>query len=85
MLVFPVRYTFHVVGLTNDDATRKRFVEEVKKVVLDICGDDNAKWEVLQRGEKFIKVKCEVEVQSSKMMSKIYTDISRVDGTLMRF
>jgi len=60
-------------------------VEDVKTVVLEISGDENAKWEVLQRGEKYIKVKCEVEVSSSRMMNKIYMDISNVDGTLMRF
>ena len=32
MLVSLVRYTFYVVGLSNDDATR--FVEAVEKVVL---------------------------------------------------
>lgn len=85
MLVFPVRYTFHVVGLIRDDASSKKFVEDVKTVVLEISGDENAKWEVLQRGEKFIKVKCEVEVSSSRMMNKIYMDISNIDGTLMRF
>jgi putative lipoic acid-binding regulatory protein len=85
MLNFPVRYTFHAVGKTSDEASIQKYVNEVKKVVLETSGDKDATWEVQKRGAKFTKIKCEVEVQSSTMVNKIYSDISNVDGTVMRF
>ena len=85
MLDFPVRYTFHVVGKTDGEARSQKYVDEIKKVILGTSGDNDAKWDVQQRGAKFTKIRCEVEVQSSAMVNKIYTDISTVDGTVMRF
>ena len=63
----------------------EEYVNEVKKVVLETSGDEAATWEILPRGEKFTKVQCEVEVQSSLMVGKIYEEISNLEKTVMRF
>lgn len=86
MLNFPLRYTFNVVGKTDgNDTTRQEYVEQVKHVVLETSGDNEATWEILPRGSKFTKVQCEVEVQSATMINTIYKDISNLERTVMRF
>jgi len=86
MLNFPARHTFSAVGKTNgDDGAVQEYVEEVKRVVLETSGDNDATWEIRPRGSKFTKVQCEVEVQSSTMVNTIYEDISNLERTVMRF
>lgn len=86
MLNFPARYTFNAVGRTEgDDAMREKYIEAVKRVILETSGDNEATWEIRPRGTKFTKVQCEVEVQSATMVKAIYDDLSNLSGTVMRF
>lgn len=86
MIHFPANFTFNAVGKTNGDKKlQDEYVDEVKSVFLSICGDSDATFEVLPRGKKFTKVKCELEVQSATMVNTIFEDIAKLEKTLMHF
>ncbi len=87
MLNFPVRYTFNAVGRTGgDEELRDVYVEEVKKLILATSGDEGGlECQVTPRGKNFTKVQCAVEVQSSTMITLIYDNLEKLDGTVMRF
>lgn len=89
MLKFPARYSFNVVGRTDDDESiRESFVDEVKRVILSESGDaedDSLTFRVTPRGKKFTKVTIDCQVDSAAIITTIYKELEALERSVMQF
>jgi putative lipoic acid-binding regulatory protein len=85
LLNFPVRYTFHVVGKTNDETDKELFVESVKTVVQQSSGDAAISCQVTPRSKTFTKVTVEAQVDSAAIIATIYKDLEALEQSIMQF
>lgn len=87
LLVFPVRYSFNIVGKTSgDEALVEKFVEEVKLIVLESTDDtDGIECLITPRTKNFTKVTVEAKVESAAMIRTIYDSLEALELAVMRF
>eukprot|EP00566_Odontella_aurita_P029453 CAMPEP_0113525678 /NCGR_PEP_ID=MMETSP0015_2-20120614/303_1 /TAXON_ID=2838 /ORGANISM="Odontella" /LENGTH=155 /DNA_ID=CAMNT_0000423887 /DNA_START=237 /DNA_END=704 /DNA_ORIENTATION=+ /assembly_acc=CAM_ASM_000160 len=87
LLIFPVRYSFNVVGRTSgDEATKEQYVEAVKDIASSGSGDgDNLEMRITPRGKSFTRVSVSVMVDSATVINSIYDDLAAMDLTVMRY
>jgi len=92
MLQFPARYSFTAIGKattasSTDDQEEDVFVQQVRDVIRTESGrdDDDIKARVRRRGTKYIKVSCEVEVDSALIIGNIYERLNSLELCVMRF
>ena len=95
-LKFPVTYTFHVVGKTSGDTTIKElFLKQIKDtmiqssftpMLMDNSADsDDVRYEITERGTKFIKVSIQKEVINAEEITHIYDQLSKLELSVMQF
>lgn len=87
MLTFPTRFTFNVVGRTSgDDSLKESYIEQVKKTVSSLSGDEEGyECQITPRGKSFTRVSIQVEVDSAGVVSTIYDELSNIDMTVMKY
>lgn len=86
MLKFPTLYAFNIVGKTNgDDEIAQEYINDIKKIVLDISGDQELQLQSIPRGNNFTKITVEAVVESASMINMIYTQLAEHELTKMRF
>mmetsp|Transcript_6625 Transcript_6625/g.9465 ORF Transcript_6625/g.9465 Transcript_6625/m.9465 type:complete len:200 (+) Transcript_6625:105-704(+) len=86
MLNFPAEHTFNVVGKTNgEDDIRDAFVEDVKKMVSSLSGEEKVDCRVTPRGNNYTRVKVQVSVESATMINTITTELNDMELTVMSF
>jgi putative lipoic acid-binding regulatory protein len=85
MLQFPTKYTFSVVGKT-ENINHGEYANEVELALISVLGC-NAQVEmmVVPRGKKFTKVTATVTVDSASVISYIYDKLEALDATVMKF
>jgi putative lipoic acid-binding regulatory protein len=85
MLQFPTKYTFSVVGKT-ENVNHGDYANEVELALISVLGS-NAQVEmmVVPRGKKFTKVTATVQVDSASVISYIYDKLEALDATVMKF
>jgi putative lipoic acid-binding regulatory protein len=85
MLQFPTKYTFSVVGKT-ENINHGDYANEVELALISVLGC-NAQVEmmVVPRGKKFTKVTATVTVDSASVISYIYEKLEALDATVMKF
>jgi putative lipoic acid-binding regulatory protein len=85
MLQFPTKYTFSVVGKT-ENINHGEYANEVELALISVLGS-NAQVEmmVVPRGKKFTKVTATVQVDSASVISYIYDKLEALDATVMKF
>ena len=85
MLQFPTKYTFSVVGKT-ENINHGEYANEVELALISVLGT-NAQVEmmVVPRGKKFTKVTATVTVDSASVISYIYDKLEALDATVMKF
>ena len=87
LLKFPTQHVFDVVGKVSaeSDANGEDYADKVKSIVFDNTGDDEIKCEIIPRGKKFVKVRCEAKVESTTMINNIYDELGEMESTVMKF
>lgn len=86
MINFPSLYVFNIVGRTNGiDEITERYVNDVKMIIFEICGDREIGVEYFARGKKFTKLKVETSVESASMITQVYKELAEHELTVMRF
>ncbi len=90
LLTFPTQHVFDVVGKVStdggdDDDDGKVYADKVKSIVFDTTGDEDIKCEIIPRGKKFVKVRCEAKVESTTMINNIYDELGEMESTVMKF
>lgn len=87
LLKFPTQHVFDVVGKVSaeSDANGEDYADKVKSIVFDTTGDDDIKCEIIPRGKKFVKVRCEAKVESTTMINNIYDELGEMESTVMKF
>lgn len=88
LLTFPTKHVFDVVGKVSTDGDEedgKDYADKVKSIVFDTTGDEEIKCEIIPRGKKFVKVRCEAKVESTTMINNIYDELGEMESTVMKF
>ena len=86
--IYPLDYTFHVVGRTDgDDDIQDRFVQQVKEIVRVQTTSTNEEMtcQITPRGTKFTKVTVQVQVVSSDIIVSIYKQLAKLELSVMQF
>lgn len=87
MLNFPTEFKFNAVGRTNgDDSLKEEYVEQVKKIVTSLAGDDeDFQCQVTPRGKSFTRVSIQVRVDSAAVINSIYEDLDKIEMTVFKY
>ena len=86
MMEFPTSYVFNVVGKTKgDEEIAEIYIRTVKDIIISNSGDKDASCEIKARGENFTKIMMETKVESSSMVTNIYSQLADIEETVMRF
>lgn len=85
MLQFPTKYTFSVVGKT-ENMSRGDYANEVELALTSVLGSRlQVEMTVVPRGKKFTKVTATATVDSASVISFIYDKLEGLDATVMKF
>lgn len=85
MLQFPTKYTFSVVGKT-ENMSHGDYSNEVELALTSVLGSRlQVEMTVVPRGKKFTKVTATVTVDSASVISFIYDKLDALDATVMKF
>lgn len=87
MLHFPTQFSFTAVGRTNgEDSLKEDYVEQVKKIVTSMSGDeDKFQCKIAPRGKSFTRVSIQVTVESAAVINSIYDELGKVEMTVMKY
>jgi putative lipoic acid-binding regulatory protein len=87
MLTFPTQFTFNAVGRTSgEDSLKEEYVEQVKKMVTSLSGDeDKFECQITPRGKSFTRVSIQVRVDSAAVINSIYDELGKMEMTVMKY
>ena len=86
LITFPTQHVFDVVGrLSTNDSDSEDYAAAVKSIVFGTTGDEEIACEIIPRGKKFVKVRCEATVESTTMINTIYQELGAMESTVMKF
>ena len=89
LVTFPPQLVFDVVGKINDGdddcSDSSTYADKVRSIVFDTTGDEDIKCDIIPRGTKFVKVRCEATVESTTMINNIYDELGAMASTVMKF
>ena len=87
MLHFPTEFKFTAVGRTNgDDGLKEGYVEQVKKIVTSLAGDEeDIRCQVTPRGKSFTRVSIQVQVDSAAVINSIYDELDKIEMTVFKY
>ena len=87
MLHFPTDFKFNAVGRTNGDASLKEeYVEQVKKIVTSLAGDEeDFRCQVTPRGKSFTRVSIQVQVDSAGVINSIYEELDKIQMSVFKY
>lgn len=87
LITFPTQHVFDVVGKieADNDSDTTSYADKVRTIVFDTTGDENIQCEIIPRGKKFVKVRCEATVESTTMINSIYEELGAMESTVMKF
>ena len=85
LITFPTQHVFDVVGKIQGDNDSDSYADQVRSIVFETTGDENIQCEIIPRGKKFVKVRCEATVESTTMINTIYEELGAMESTVMKF
>lgn len=87
LITFPTQHVFDVVGKIqgDNDSDSSSYADKVRTIVFDTTGDENIHCQIIPRGKKFVKVRCEATVESTTMINTIYEELGAMESTVMKF
>ena len=85
LITFPTQHVFDVVGKIQGDNNSDSYADQVRSIVFETTGDENIQCEIIPRGKKFVKVRCEATVESTTMINTIYEELGAMESTVMKF
>ena len=85
LITFPTQHVFDVVGKIQGENDSDSYADEVRSIVFETTGDENIQCEIIPRGKKFVKVRCEATVESTTMINTIYEELGAMESTVMKF
>ena len=85
LITFPTQHVFDVVGKIQGENDSDCYADEVRSIVFETTGDENIQCEIIPRGKKFVKVRCEATVESTTMINTIYEELGAMESTVMKF